>query len=109
MVAATNHPTRTAWTLTSETVVNERLTSTVVSEARRCGAHVYEIVTFRGGRTEIYQHEDGIAMFRGYYEDISATPLAAAVQPHVVDHLRRHRQGWQQMGYLPGAEGWLAA
>jgi hypothetical protein len=88
------------------TITNEILTST---ETVINGA-AWEVVTHKGGRTEVYrEYADiaGLPQFLGYYEDICRDDeVAEAIQPVVVAHLQAHREFWRT-NYLPGAECWF--
>ena len=88
------------------TTTNEILTSTETT----IDGTAWEVVTHKGGRTEIYrEYEDipGLPQFLGYYDELCRdTEVAEAIQPAVVAHLLGHRDFWRT-NYLPGAERWL--
>ena len=97
----------TRYPLTRETTVTETCTRTLVIEDRTYGHTMFELCTFKGDRVEVYEHIDGLATFRGYYDEIAHTAIAADVHPFVVAHMRIHATWWSQ--YLPGAVSWLNA
>ena len=82
---------------------------TTATETRtRTLTETIELVTYKGGSTEVYAIDtDGLSMFAGYYEDVSTTALAAKVHPLLAGHQAAHRNFWST--YLPGAQTWLRA
>lgn len=72
-----------------------------------------ELVTFRGGKTEVYrEYPDipGLFQFLGYYEDLCVqgqSLLTHQIQPQISRHQRQCCDAYQRAGLLPGAEAWV--
>ena len=88
------------------------MTETLTRTATEINERAYELVTFKGGRTEVYVEyadEPGLMQFRGYYDEVCVSDRATAevVHPLLSQHQAAHRDFWAT--YLPGAASWLRA
>lgn len=90
-----------------ETSANEIHTRTFgVLRGRR-----YELVTYRGGRVEIYEEYSdirGLSRFLGYVEDVLHHFPATYVRdlaPMFAAHAAKHAEFWGS--FLPGADVWI--
>lgn len=94
--------------MNATTKTTETRTTTIANVNERA----YELVTFKGGRTEVYVEyadEPGLMQFKGYYDEVCVNDrkLAEVIHPLLSQHQAAHRVFWAT--YLPGAATWLRA